>query len=258
MISNNSTQSNRIKQFEREFYTEYSDLSDEDYDDDEDSDVSINFNNTLRNDDLNSSLSSVSSLEFEPFETTNQTNSMQRQKKYTKVMRPKFDPLVSSSRSTLMTNSKLSERRFIESSRKLSFEPFTTSSRRSLLLNASTARNEEIRLNHCPICDIDYDLKREECLQCQHNYSISSSRFFMEENICSSTVISVNKRNSTFNAIQSDKSSLIKRSFSSSSSSSSNSSSASSSSLSSTKLSNEISCIQSNQPNYFILNDTYV
>ena len=252
MITNNSMQSSRLKQFEKEFYTEYSDSSDEEYDND-DSDASINFgiNNTLRNDDLNSSLSSVSSLEFEPFETSNQS---QRQKSYSKkVMRPKFDPLISSSRSALITNNSKSiqaSRRSVESTKKLNFEPFTMSSRKSLLLNNSNG-NDEISLNHCPICDIDYDLKRE-CLTCQHNYSISSSRFFVEENICSSTVISINKRNSTFNKNQSDTSSLIKKSFSSSSSSSS------SSSLSSTKFSDEISCIQANQPKYYILNDTYV
>lgn len=118
-----------------------------DYSDDTESDISTC---SVMDEDLNSSVSSVSSLEHEPFElceTRNFKKSFVRK------------PLLSSSRTSLIkTNPKIS-----------SFHPKITSSRKSLMEN---------KIN---------------CLQCKNDSlpGVSGYFSFMEDQICSSTHVSI-------------------------------------------------------------------
>jgi hypothetical protein len=124
------------------FRHEYSDSSD---DDESDLDISMDQNDY----DLNSSLSSVSSLEFEPFEssssqtcTTNSRRvSINRQTNVKKsIVKP---PLISSSRSNITASTFVSSSSAndTENSRLINFESCTTSSRLSLLSSQSQRAN---------------------------------------------------------------------------------------------------------------------
>lgn len=152
---------------------------------DDESDMSFDPQSFFRDtDNLNSSLSSVSSLEFEPFETVDE-----RTKSYANTMiTRKFEPISSSSRSNLLksppTQSKLSN-----------FRPFTTSSRRSLLSPVYESKTglEAIPCSLCCAVDAVNEetiyLQQEE--KCRNNFIFEQS-----ENICSSTLISISNQNS--------------------------------------------------------------
>ena len=143
-----------------------------DYSDDSDSDISF----TSLNDDLNSSLSSVSSLEFEPFECPNERKLVQQSSIKKTIVRK---PILHSSRSSFAQ---------VASSQQV-FEPRITSSRKSLLQPN----------NFKPECSVCYESK----ISTQNGSGYFS--FSEEQNICSSTHISVDfmKQNSTKNLSES-------------------------------------------------------
>lgn len=151
----------------------------------EESDSDISFL-SLSNEDLNSSMSSVSSLEFEPFESLNERQSIQNSYRKKSIVRT---PLISSSRTSLQVSSQ---------KKSLSFEPGTTSSRKSLALNPYHKENSTL----CSICSTDST--NRNCSNCLENSDDSSSMArsgyfsFDEQNICSSTHISkTNQTNNT-------------------------------------------------------------
>lgn len=195
--NNESNKSNNY--YINSLLSNYHDLSwDESSDDDEDDDsddsclsdissLSTSFDNektinylTLRNDDLNSSISSVSSLESEPFELSIASIQSNRVKKYSKS---RFDPLSSSSRSNVLTATNSTKR-------KLScFEPFSTSSRRSLFIQD----NNEQNCTHC--CDNNED-NQDKLYSTKSTTSLTSANwnFLFDQNICSSTLCSINMK----------------------------------------------------------------
>ncbi|RMZ94502.1 hypothetical protein BpHYR1_013176 [Brachionus plicatilis] len=122
-----------------------------DYSDDSDSDVSLN---SLLDEDLNSSVSSVSSLECEPFEY--------HQKKVCKSSKTSFvrGPLLSSSRTSLVK----------KSSKLCSFDPRFTSSRKNLF-------HQKANCSKCHVTTLPN--------------TISGYFSFIEEQICSSTHVSI-------------------------------------------------------------------
>ena len=160
--------------FKQSSYDTYNDDEDDD-DDDDDSDMSFEsfYNN---NDDLNSSLSSVSSLEFEPFEViplAQKKNIKARVSVTSSSSSPpptiKFVPMSSSSRSNLL--------HVIDTSAKTTrkFQPFTTSSRRSLLIPIE----EQTSPNSI------------NCSICRRNGEFFNSQQTNDNNVCSSTLISL-------------------------------------------------------------------
>jgi hypothetical protein len=201
-ILHNNNESNKSNNFYiNSLLSNYHDLSwDENSDDDNDSDdsylsdissLSTSFDNektinylTLRNEDLNSSISSVSSLEYEPFELSVASIQPNRAKKYSKS---RFDPLISSSRSNVLSTTNSNKR-------KLScFEPFSTSSRRSLFIQDNGSLNQK-NCTHC--CD---DQDNEDKLYYNSTKSTSSLtsanwNFLFDQNICSSTLCSINMK----------------------------------------------------------------
>ena len=153
-------------------------------DDDDDSDASFSSFYRTINDDLNSSMSSVSSLEFEPFETV----SLTRKKSVTVrveplkcLATPKFLPISSSSRSNLRANN---------TSKKFN-HPFVTSSRCSLLVNESQ------RLS---IITAEKTLHESSCSLCcsQEKFGIK------QENVCSSTLLLANQESRSYEAPYAD------------------------------------------------------
>lgn len=129
----------------------YSDQFSDYSDDDSESDISFN---SLIDEDLNSSVSSVSSFEYEPFE---------EQPKQSQSLKKSFvrKPLLSSSRTSLVK----------KSPKMLTFHPHITSSRKSLFNQA----------------------KKPVCSQCNNDSVPGASGYFSfaEEQICSSTHVSI-------------------------------------------------------------------
>jgi hypothetical protein len=172
----------------------------------EDENNSFNFLNPSSH-DLNSSISSVSSLEYEPFEMSvveakpanNPSSSIRsnKSKKLTKtksINRSKFDPLISSSRSNVTIRSAAQSKvNPAQSKRKMSFEPFTTSSRRSLFNDSKQPQPNQMNCSYC--CDsnqlenfnYDDDENNNNCF----NSTKSSNYLLYDQNICSSTLCSI-------------------------------------------------------------------
>lgn len=149
------------------FSDNFSDMSE-----DSESDISLD---SLCDDDLNSSLSSVSSLEFEPFESISERQTAIRKRVKKSVVKP---PLISSSRSSIQQSSQIVK--------KLNFEPYTTSSRKCLRATPSLVQVN----SDCSVCSGD------QCSNCINNFtklSSGKSGYFSydDQNICSSTVISI-------------------------------------------------------------------
>ncbi|CAF0886196.1 unnamed protein product [Brachionus calyciflorus] len=141
-------------------------------DDSTDSESDLSFS-SITNDDLNSSVSSVSSLEYEPFEI--QTEKKKILSKKSIIRRPMY----SSSRSSILPN-KIG-----------SFEPRITSSRKSLF---------------------QQNTYKPECSVCQETKQVESSKLtngsgyfsFGEEQICSSTHLSIDINNQKHNSQNSE------------------------------------------------------
>lgn len=156
--------------------------------------------NSFEQDDLDSSLSSVSSCEYEPFEYSTDYHQSNRNslsnKKY------KFDPMSSSSRSNLKIQPKIQEdqQARVQQTREesvltiatktMSFDPFTTSSRKSLALsNEIVYKHAPNQSCSCSMCaSVNGSISIEDCVECIENQSTTSQpiqRFVT--NICSST-----------------------------------------------------------------------
>lgn len=163
----------RISDFDKqESFYESSDESDMSFDDD-----STNDSFELSIDDLDSSLSSVSSLEFEPFESNEK--SLDRKRKYSKsVLKPRFEPIISSSRSNLMNTVRCDKKS------KILFQPYTTSSRKSLLI-----KNDSSKSIQCSVCLNDQGITQNHVIL---NDTRLNQESFDGDNILSSTVMSVN------------------------------------------------------------------
>ena len=153
----------------------YDTYNDDEEDDDDDSDMSFESLSFYNNDDLNSSLSSVSSLEFEPFEVIPLAQKKNINVRVSSLSPPttiksvKFVPMSSSSRSNLL--------HVIDTSTKTTrkFQPFTTSSRRSLLIPIEEQTSPN-KIN---------------CSICRRNGEILDPQQTNDNNVCSSTLISL-------------------------------------------------------------------
>lgn len=151
LMSNNQTRSYRSVEFENSKFTYPSCQYDSDSDDsDDESGISMSRRIYDNYDDLNSSLSSVSSLEFEPFElsSTAYNNTVSLIAAVNKTTRKSIvkPPLISSSRSNLARES---------SHRDLDFESCATSSRMNLLTSSTIsayATSLVKREDECSMC----------------------------------------------------------------------------------------------------------
>jgi len=154
--------------------------------------------NSFEHDDLDSSLSSVSSCEFEPFEYS--TDYHQSNRSSFNAKKYKFDPISSSSRSNLKIQPNTQEdqqelpQQTTEESvltiatKTMNFDPFTTSSRKSLALS------NEVLIKHvanqscsCSLClNSSESISDGNCIECVENQSTQPIQRFAG-NICSST-----------------------------------------------------------------------
>jgi hypothetical protein len=157
----------------------YADSSDDSDDDESDLDISMDQNDY----DLNSSLSSVSSLEFEPFESSSSSSRMvsvntQHSNLKKSIVKP---PLISSSRSNITASTYVSSSSSNESdhSRLINFESCTTSSRLSLLSSESTSQRANATASFVSYANL-VRKQENDCSMC-NNHQI--------DHICSSTMI---------------------------------------------------------------------
>jgi hypothetical protein len=156
--------------------------------------------NSFEQDDLDSSLSSVSSCEFEPFEYS--TSYPQNSRSSLNLKKYKFDPMSSSSRSNLKIQQATAvqedqqnqlqpfrEDSVLTIAKTMSFDPFTTSSRKSLALsNEVIYKHVANQSCSCSMCaSSNGSILTDSCVQCINNQSMSHPIQKFAANICSST-----------------------------------------------------------------------